>query len=529
MKKIASLLLAALVCFAACQTKTNPNTDPDPVPVDKPDTSSTPEPLTFGIDPDTLRVPYEGGEFKVMMVSDSSWVAKKSEDWVYLNKYKNTTSMKLTVTVDPNPKAVERTACIIFTSGDLGFRYVIVQEGKPVKGHIKPILCWVDVHANYKRLGTEEKALALLDKVQEAGFNGIVLDVKPCDGQVLYDSKILPHLTSYEGVSRTYDYLNFFIDEIHRRGMTICISNTIMTFGNGVSKTGAMATNPELQQYACVEWTTEGFKNQWTDGTTSTVFLNPAYPEVRKLILDMITEEMELFGDKIDGFVLDYCRFLDLYSDFSEYSRAAFEQSVGYTVENFPEDILFFSSNGEPCGGKYYRDWIEWRAWIITNLIKDIRGVVKGHYPNLSFQLWAAAWWSSRYSVGQNWASPDVNFSKSYNWANPNYYLTGFANQLDVFQNGAYLSKMEPVYDGDSIPGALTTGRKLLNGNCKQYGTFSVANRKFPTKEAAYYCLANEDGVMVFDLCYMDNNNWWKAFKEGVDEAILDGTAYTED
>ena len=404
-------------------------------------------------------------------------------------------------------------------------------EPEPV-GTVKPILVWVDADANFKRLATKEGVIEMLDKMVAAGVNTIVLDVKPCSGYSMYDSEILDKLEEYNGCrpERDYDYCQNFIDECHARDMKILISNTIMAWGYSSSQKGRIFDDPELGQYACMEWLPTGLKPMKEDSNISVCFVNPASDYVHDFVLSVIEEQVKKYD--VDGFVMDYCRYNDFQTDFSELSRQKFEEWAGVTVENFPEDICTYSSTAKDASvvpGKYYKQWIEWRSTLIHDYVRDIRDVVKKYRPEASVQLWAASWWESRYTVGQNWASPSKNYTKSYAWSTADYYKTGFADLLDVFQLGAYLNKVTPVTDGGTIAYAMNQGSYLLNKDCQMYTTFSCSNAKFPMKEAVQYGLENSDGIMIFDLCYVVGNNFWNKLKSGVEAAKNSGGAYIKE
>ena len=44
----------------------------------------------------------------------------------------------------------------------------------------KPMVMWIDASANFDRMKDKKSINATLDKAVKFGFNGIVVDVKPC-------------------------------------------------------------------------------------------------------------------------------------------------------------------------------------------------------------------------------------------------------------------------------------------------------------------------------------------------------------
>lgn len=397
------------------------------------------------------------------------------------------------------------------------------EEGEePVIVAEKPVVLWIDAEANFSRLRNQSNVRRYLDMAEKAGFNTIVVDVKPVQGDVLYDSDFLPACTSLGGAvveNRGYDYLQFFIDEARDRDMKVTVSTTIMTMGLPQSKTGPGYTDPYWDDKFCIEYLPEGL----VDIRESTAwdvfaFLNPVLPEVREYVMKMVKEIVTKYD--FDGYCLDYCRYMNINSDFSEASKKAFEDYAGVTVENFPEDIYTFNSSDKTDinPGKYYNQWVEWRSSVIQSYVTEIRETIKSVKPDVDLEYWAASWWPLPHT-GQNWASPSVNMSKSYWWATENYYKTGFADQLDIFQLGAYLSVVDDINNPESVAYAIQRAKSLINKDCTLYGTIQCADASFDIKKAVTLCLEETEGVMVFELSHIINNDKWDDIKAGVDEA----------
>ena len=120
----------------------------------------------------------------------------------------------------------------------------------------------------------------------------------------------------------------------------------------------------------CVEYTPYGLKkiseNPYAFGA-----INPCHPNTLKYIKRMITE---IFTNPkyecVDAYVLDYCRYMNINSDFSDYSRQCFEEYIGEQVPNWPEDIYTYNSDAfssywyDFTPGKYYNLWVEWRSQV---------------------------------------------------------------------------------------------------------------------------------------------------------------------
>ena len=85
------------------------------------------------------------------------------------------------------------------------------------------IQMWIDAQANLSRFEKKESILRYLEKMHEIGFTEIYLDVKPGIGYALYESDILPKLTSWNEVSieRDWDYLGYWIEEAEKYNISI--------------------------------------------------------------------------------------------------------------------------------------------------------------------------------------------------------------------------------------------------------------------------------------------------------------------
>lgn len=396
---------------------------------------------------------------------------------------------------------------------------------EPVPAAEKPVILWIDAEANFSRLRNKSNITYFLQKARDCGFNTVVVDVKPVQGDVLYQSDFLPTCTTLDGFSipdRGFDYLQYFIDEVRRLDMKITVSTTIMTMGLPATQTGPAYTDPRWEGKTCIEYLPTGMQDikhstEWGVFT----FLNPILPEVREYVMRLVEEVVTKYD--FDGYALDYCRYCNMHSDFSQASKEAFEKWANVTLSNFPQDIYIYNSNNEPVPGTYYNQWMEWRASVIRDYIAEINRRVHAIKPDLSLELWAASWWPLPHT-GQNWASPKIDASVvsqfgNYLWMTPGYYQTGFADQLDVFQLGAYLERVFGPNDNESVEYAINKAEKLIAGDCTLYGTIGCADAKFDIENAVYLCLKKTAGVMVFELSHVLRNDMWDKIKAGIDRA----------
>ena len=247
--------------------------------------------------------------------------------------------------------------------------------------------------------------------------------------------------------------------------------------------------------------------------------LNPVLPENQEYVLRFAHELLTKY--KFDGYALDYCRFPDAESDFSPASREAFETYLGHGIDRFPEDIFTYDANGARVAGPYYKQWWEFRSGVIRDFIAEVRTLIERTQPGVKLEYWAASWLHAIYTQGQNWASPRSRFHEAYldDWATPTYNRTGFADLLDVFITGTYLEKVWGMDDPESIEYGLARSLKDVDGDCAVYGSLYAQNHVDQFEDAVYLCLSRTDGVMVFDIIQVIENDLWDDIKRGIDRA----------
>ena len=255
------------------------------------------------------------------------------------------------------------------------------------------------------------------------------------------------------------------------------------------------------------------------DESKVAAFLNPVLPQAREHALKVIRELLTKYD--FDGYCLDYCRFPDGQSDFSQASREAFEKYIGEQVENFPQDIYSYAKDGSRIPGKFYKKWWEFRSMVIRDFIAEVRQTVDELQPDVKLEYWAASWLHAIYQNGQNWASPESRFYEAYleDWATPDYHKTAFADQLDVFITGTYLEKVWGMDDLESIEYGLYRSNRDVQGACAVYGSLYAQNHVDEFDDAVYLCLRDTEGLMVFDLVQVIRFNLWDKIKAGIDRA----------
>lgn len=389
------------------------------------------------------------------------------------------------------------------------------------------ITCAAD--ANFIRFSNKDSITWYLERCNEAGINHVVLDVKPNYGKVLYRSEYLPYLDYVEGITeqplnRDWDYLQYFIDECHRLGMRISASYSIMPVGSPYWHRGMCYQDTIYDNMLCTEYRPDGSMGDIRDSKKVAAFLNPARPDVQDYALKIIMELVNKYD--IDGFSLDYCRYPDAESDFSDFSRAAFEEYLGEKVENWPADVFSYDADGNRVDGKYIKQWWAWRAKVISDFIRKASEAIHAAKPDVDVEYWAATWIHALNASGQNWASPKSSWVMAYDYGTPEYQATGFAPYIDVFAAGAYLETVHGADNNESIEFAYTRADSLLHGDCKLVGSLYAINHDTNPDNpnnmynAAMMSLQKTGNLRMLDISHLQKYNLWGSIRSAIDDYL---------
>lgn len=225
----------------------------------------------------------------------------------------------------------------------------------------------------------------------------------------------------------------------------------------------------------------------------------------------------------IDGYALDYCRYPDAESDFSKETRKAFEQYLGKKVKKFPEDIYGYDRDGKRIPGVYFKEWWAFRAQVISSFVKEVRETIHSINNKVELEYWAASWIHAIHGNGQNWASPKSTFALDYpEWGSQAYNETGFAPYLDNFLLGTYLEHIYGKDDPESIEYGIARAKKLIQGDCRVFGTIYALNHKNNIADAVKICLTDSEGLMVFDIVQVIGMDLWEDIRKGIQAAQYD-------
>ncbi|MVZ65324.1 family 10 glycosylhydrolase [Sphingobacterium sp. DK4209] len=391
-----------------------------------------------------------------------------------------------------------------------------VEEPGENEVHVKPKYLWFDAEANFERFSNKDSIDYYVKKAKDVGFTDIVVDVKPIYGKALYKSSFIPELTTVGSYSRTidWDYLQYFIDQAKKNKLRVTVSTTFFPAGHPGDQSGLVYEDKKWDGKTGIAYTSNNeLIDIRNDKTKVAAFMNPLDPDVRKFVIDMVREIVTKYD--VQGYILDYCRFSGIETEFSETTRKAFEDYMGEKVPNFPRDIFYYQNN-QKVEGRFAKKWYEFRAMVIHDYVKEIKETAKGIKPDIKIEYWAASWYNALYANGQNWASKKYDTHAENTWATENYKNAGFAEHLDAFQIGTYLNTIYGKNDPESIEYGLIRGKRLLKGDTKLYGSIYALNHKDNIEQAIDLCLKESEGLMVFDIVQVIGFNQWDAIKRGI-------------
>ena len=410
----------------------------------------------------------------------------------------------------------------------------------------KPRYIWIDAAANFPDFAnSKENILRDLKLAKEAGFTDVVVDVRPTTGDVLFQTEVVDQVewlgawlpTGYTKIERTasWDYLQAFIDAGHSLGLKVHAGVNTFVGGSTTSlgSQGILFRDSEKKAWGTQLLTGSGVVNTLDLNNSGSQFFNPVREDVQDFLCDMLGDLAAY--EELDGVILDRGRFDDLDADFSAYSREKFEDFLGYSVQNFPEDIMTpgtTTSNLPTTLPPFFKPWLEFRAKTIHDFMVKSRERVKAVNNDIQFGVYVGGWYASYYNVGVNWASPRYNTSASYSkWASAKYQDYGYADHMDIILIGAYAAPNR-VYGSNewTIQGFCAQAENKIKNDALVVGGPDIGNGAWATSsqevtnqaiiQSVDAAMSACDGYFLFDMIHLKKNDQWEYVKQGIDEAI---------
>jgi uncharacterized lipoprotein YddW (UPF0748 family) len=209
----------------------------------------------------------------------------------------------------------------------------------------------------------KEQYKTLLDKYEKLGFNAIVFQVRPA-ADAFYPSKFAPwsaYLTGEQGrrPMDEFDPLAFMVEETHKRGMEFHAWMNPYRVSMNLDSSKLSLRNVLYQH---PDWIIK-FANRY--------YLNPAMPEVRTHVTDVVSEVVENYD--IDGIHFD--------DYFYPYPKKG---------EVYPDsmDFRFY--------GAFYNDLGNWRRDNVNKLVENVSIRIKELKPHVKFGISPFGVWRNR-------------------------------------------------------------------------------------------------------------------------------------
>lgn len=269
-------------------------------------------------------------------------------------------------------------------------------------------------------------------------------------------------------------------------------------------------------------------------------FVNPLNPEARAYEISLMKEVAQNYD--VDGISFDRMRYANLFNDYSELTKSAFEQWLGKPVNRWPEDVLAFDPlpGHPPKRGKLFKPWLEFRARVIRDFVAEATDAIRAVKPSMQFGAYVGSWFGEYYGVGVNWGSE--KFQVRTGWASPTYNEAGYSEFLDWLSTGCYYpvafrdeARAQKREEGATVEAAGQLSTAAVANSVPVYAGIYCLNYQNKPEEftkAIQAAARSSNGVMIFDLSYVYDYNWWplleQAFTQPAFAPNLDTTLTAE-
>ena len=218
----------------------------------------------------------------------------------------------------------------------------------------------------------KQEFIKILDEVSGLGFNTIVVQVRP-KADALYRSSINPWsdvLTGVQGKDPGYDPLEFMINEAHKRNLDI------HAWFNPYRVTATTSENNKLAQNHPAK-----LHPEWVVNYDDKLYYNPGIPEVRRHIVDTVSEVVKNYD--IDGIHFDDYFYPG--KDFND--KSAYEKyGNGKSIDDF-------------------------RRYSVNQMVEEVYSAIKNLKPYVKFGISPRGIWRNQSSDP---TGSDTNGSESY-------------------------------------------------------------------------------------------------------------------
>jgi uncharacterized lipoprotein YddW (UPF0748 family) len=247
-------------------------------------------------------------------------------------------------------------------------------------------------------------------------------------------------------------------------------------------------------------------------------FVNAANSDIQNYELWVIGELLSLYN--LDGIVLDRARWWNYYADFSDENRRAFEAFIGRKVKDWPEDVFSYAPTKyfyEIVAGPLWNKWQGWRAWVIYEFFRKATAMIRQVKPDIEIGNYVGGWYPYYWREGLNWGA--AGYDPGFSWTNAVWIGSGIAQFFDYLMVGSYYPE---IYEAESlalnqpqwmsVEGVANLARQVTLGRTRVVNSLLLTDfSKNPARprEAMKVSDALVDGIMLFDLVFLEQLQWW--------------------
>lgn len=393
---------------------------------------------------------------------------------------------------------------------------------------------WVEITANTELILNADRFREAMKKCAERGIDSVILSIKDTSGFTLYKSSRAPHYSELKDCFENVDYLKRCLDIVHECGMKLYASFDVFAEGNkhhkhpkmkGLTNPGWMCEvygldkedKPVVQPVA----SEQPIQTVGSIDDFGEVFVNPANEEVVNYELGLIQEVIENYD--VDGIVLDRVRYVGLSADFSKLTLNKWKAAANITEDVKLSDIYQLNKvDGEIqiSYGPYFCSFNTFRAKMVHDFICKVRKLVDASGKNVEFVDYTGSWYPEYYMVAANWASKE-HIETSYPATDgKKYAATGYIKEVDRMLSGFYYEDVtiaearehKMPADWYSVEGSADMAYGVTHKERPIIGSlylFQYSQKPEDITRAVDMCFKTSDGCMLFDLCYLVQNDWW--------------------
>lgn len=209
----------------------------------------------------------------------------------------------------------------------------------------------------------KEKVSEIINTALENKMNTLIVHIRS-HSDALYKSKIFPYshiLTGTQGKNPNYDPLEYFINEAHNAGLEF--HAWINPLRIKVGDTPSVLSENNL--YNIWKNDNDSSNDDWTIEWNGDIYLNPAYPEVREIIINGVIEVIENYD-------VDAIHFDDYFypTTSKEYDKTAYNKYL----DSIGDSSVPLSHS-------------QWRTWNINTLISGVYSAIHSKSNHIKFGI----------------------------------------------------------------------------------------------------------------------------------------------